>query len=117
AGSEARRVADLEGAGRGWPQGRMPARAGARLVAGGVPAQPSDHRVGVSTVAVDGDPLPGSGIPPPLQAGRVERRGEKAALVKHVVDRAGAVVAAVPPAAVAAARDAGLGCEPGTCAD
>src|SRR5438477_474201 len=28
-------MADLEGAGRGWPQGRMPARAGARLAAGG----------------------------------------------------------------------------------
>src|SRR3954452_1588902 len=90
----------------------VPARAGAAGVAGGVPAKAGDFRVSVAGVGVDGDPAAGAGKAPALHRTRRKRAFEEFAAVQGVADRAGAVIAAIPPAAMTAAPDVGLGPDP-----
>src|SRR6476619_4644363 len=69
----------------------------------GVESQSSDHHEGVAGVRVDGDPVSLAAASPAHEAARVEGAAKQPAAVKRVADGAGAVVAVVSPAAVAAA--------------
>src|SRR5262249_34075717 len=90
----------------------VPARAGAAGVARGVPAEAGDFGVGVAGVCPDRYPATGPRRAPLLHRARGEGAFEEFPAVQRVADRARAVVAAVPPAAVPAAVDVGLGAEP-----
>src|SRR5215469_3515391 len=90
----------------------VPAGAGfAGYVTGGVPAEAGDHGVGVAGVGVDGDPAAFAGEPPLLHRAGGEGAFEEFAAVEGEADRAGAVVAAVPPAGVATAPDVRFGAD------
>src|SRR5690349_10514189 len=81
----------------------VPAWHGAGRVVGGVPAIACDLRVGVAGVRVDGDPTTFSRQTPLFHRAGGQRAFEELAAVQGEADRAGAVVAGVPPASVAAA--------------
>src|SRR4051794_11542519 len=99
--SESVRVAnDVAAAG---PHVGVPARARALAVARRVEAQAGDHRVRVTGVRVDRDPLALAGGAPALESRRVERLVEEAAAVQGVAHGARAVIARVLPAAVTTA--------------
>src|SRR4249919_2157164 len=83
----------------------VPARSGAGGVAGGVPAEAGDFGVGVSGIGPDGDPAAFAADAPTFHRPRGKRAFEEFATVQRVAHGARAVVAAVPPFAVAAAVD------------
>src|ERR1700755_1197811 len=94
------------------PQFFMPPRPRfVAFVAAGVPAEAGDHGVGVAAVGVDGDPAPFAGAAPLFHRAGGEGAFDEFTAVEGVADRAGAVVAFVPPAGVAAAPDVGLGAD------
>src|SRR5436305_2035609 len=66
------------------PHVLVPARAAARRVAGGVEAQPGDHREGMAAVRVDGDPLALARGPEALELARVLGAVEEASAVQRV---------------------------------
>src|SRR3954447_1667312 len=68
---------------------RLPPRGSAR----GVETKTGNDHVGMPRVRVDRDPVPGSGVPPDHESGRIQRRGEKAAAVQREADRPGTVIA------------------------
>src|ERR1700733_1827816 len=90
----------------------VPAGAGAAGVPGGIPAQAGDHRERVAGVGVDRDPASWPGAAPALHRPRGQRAVDQFTTVQGEADRAGAVIAAVPPAPVAAAPYVGLGADP-----
>ena len=73
-----------------------------------VEPQAGDDHVGMAAVGVGGDPPALAALAVGHEPGRVARDVEQAGLVEDVGDGAGAVVARVPPAAVAAAPLVGL---------
>src|SRR6187402_222115 len=84
----------------------VPARTGfAVAVAGGVPAEAGDFGVGVAGVGPDGDPATFAFFAPLGHRSGGKGAFEELAAVEGEADGAGAVVAAVPPAGVAAAPD------------
>src|SRR4051794_25094490 len=73
-----------------------------------VQAQAGDHRVGVTVVGVDRDPLADALLAPAHEAAAVQRRGEQPAGVQRVGDGAAAVIALGLEGAMAAAVDVRL---------
>ncbi len=76
--------------------------------AGGVEAEARDDQEGMRWVGIDGDPSPGAGQSPALEARRGERRAEQAGAVEDVGDRSRAVVCGVGEAGVPTAVAVGL---------
>ena len=85
-----------------------PARAFSFLAPGGVEPEAGDDGKGVAGAGIDGDPAPAPGFAPGEQAARWGGGGERAGVVEHEGDGAGAIVADVEKRGVAAAPAVGL---------